>query len=359
MSQLRLTQDSIIVGIDVHKYAHTAVALDCFGQEIGQYAFTNDQLEQCVGWLQSVGTKQKQVIGLEDLQGNGNHLAKYLLNSGYCVYHVPAVVTDRLRKHSVHRDKSDVLDAGRVGKAILTQGESALPAVQILPKNTETIKTLDLLVREREDLVGQQTELKNQLHALMHQHYGNGYRQAFKTCFSRSAIAWYTEDLAKITTGVAGSIVRHLTRLTIVQEQIKTIDKELTTTSQNVSEVIKLMTIRGCGLVTACKIMAEIKTIQRFTTESKLAKYAGIAPTEKSSAGKGRLRTNPFGNRKLNRAIHTIALSQLGNRGLPEARNYFTKKCQEGKSKLWAIRCLKRQVIKAVFAQLTEETIVA
>jgi hypothetical protein len=32
---------SIIIGIDVHKYIHQAVALSCFGEELGKLQFSN------------------------------------------------------------------------------------------------------------------------------------------------------------------------------------------------------------------------------------------------------------------------------------------------------------------------------
>jgi len=95
--------------------------------------------------------------------------------------------------------------------------------------------------------------------------------------------------------------------------------------------------------------MAEIVSVVRFESRDRLAKYAGIAPVRRGSGKTNRVYTNPSGNRNLNQAIHTIALSQIGNRGLPEAQAYYQKKISEGKSKLWAIRCLKRQIINRVY----------
>jgi transposase len=107
-------------------------------------------------------------------------------------------------------------------------------------------------------------------------------------------------------------------------------------------------------VLTAVKIVVEIGELRRFQTEAKLAKYAGIAPIQSQSGKKNRYHTNPFGNRKLNKAVHTIALPQIGKSGNGESKTYYQKKLAEGKSKLWALRCLRRYVIRRIYSTLRE-----
>jgi len=349
-----LTTSSIVIGIDVHKYAHTAVALDCLGKEKERLTFSNDELDKCVGWLSRLGSTENLLIGLEDVNGHGFHVAKRLEEKGFSLIYVPPVLTDRERAHSVHKDKSDVLDAKRVGKVILHKKEETLPATWSIPQEKEHIRAIDLLLQERRDLVREQTRLKNQLHVLFHQHYGNGYRKGFASTFSLKALSWYTASLKKETSYLARSILRRIERLELIYNQIKEIDQTLYEESRHVPAISKLSrNLRGCGHLTACKVVAEIVTIFRFLDRDKLAKYTGIAPITKGTGRTIRVHTNPYGNRKLNQAIHTIALSQIGNRSLPEARAYYEKKLSEGKSKLWALRCLKRQIINRVYDILT------
>jgi transposase len=174
-------KDSIIVGIDVHKYAHQAVALGCFGEELGALAFSNDEIQKCIDWLGNLGKKEDIIVGLEDVNGLGIHLTRELQTAGFSLRYSPAVYTERERKHSTQRDKNDYLDAKRVGKVILTKSEETLPATHIVPQ--EIIRTLDLLLQERDELVKEQTALKNQLHGLLHQYYGNSYKQTFRNLF--------------------------------------------------------------------------------------------------------------------------------------------------------------------------------
>ena len=101
----QLTKDTIAVGVDVHKYSHTAVAQDCLGTELGNLEFTNQSLEDFVLWLESLAPRQLIIVGLEDMNGHGLHLGTYLYSRKFQVVYVPAVMTDRERKHSTHKEK--------------------------------------------------------------------------------------------------------------------------------------------------------------------------------------------------------------------------------------------------------------
>lgn len=349
-----LTVQSIVVGIDVHKYSHTAVAMDCLGQKISDLSFSNDQLEDCVSWLSSLGSKERVIVGLEDTNGNGLHVTGRLQKEGFYLHYVPPILTDRARKHSIYHDKSDDIDAMRVGKAIITKSEQALPAKNIIPNSRGSIRIIDLLVQERQTLLKEQTALKNQLHALLHQYYGNNYRHDFKNIFSHKALLWLENEINNSDSFLSGSILRRIERLKVIQKQIMEIDQSLKSESAALPSIKKLYTcLVGCGLLTACKIIAEIGEADRFTTQDQLAMYAGIAPVKYQSGKSGRYHTNPAGNRRLNQAVHTVALSQIGNKGKKEAKDYYQRKLTEGKSKLWALRCLKRQIVKSIFEILS------
>ena len=68
-----------------------------------------------------------------------------------------------------------------------------------------------------------------------------------------------------------------------------------------------------------------------------------------------RHRLHRGGDRQLNRAIHIIALSRAKTD--PETRAYLARKHAEGKTKLEAIRCLKRHLARRIWRLLyTAET---
>jgi transposase len=111
-----------------------------------------------------------------------------------------------------------------------------------------------------------------------------------------------------------------------------------------------LLEIPGCGVNTAARILAEDGDVGRFSNEAKLASYAGVAPLDASSGRQKRHRLNRTGNRQLNRAIFTIALTQI--RIHPPARDYMTRRIAEGKTHREALRALKRQLIRTIYRVL-------
>lgn len=71
---------------------------------------------------------------------------------------------------------------------------------------------------------------------------------------------------------------------------------------------------------------------------------AGVAPIPVSSGRHDRHRLDRGGNRQLNRALHVIAITR--GRTDPETRAYLQRKEAEGKSRIEAMRCLKRYLAR-------------
>jgi hypothetical protein len=74
---------------------------------------------------------------------------------------------------------------------------------------------------------------------------------------------------------------------------------------------------------------------------------------EASSGEVVRHRLSLAGNRKLNYALHMVAVCQARSDAL--GGTYYRKKMAEGKSRKEALRCLKRRVSDAVFRSLVAD----
>jgi transposase len=83
---------------------------------------------------------------------------------------------------------------------------------------------------------------------------------------------------------------------------------------------------------------------ERFATEAQFARIAGVAPIPVSSGRHDRYRLDRGGNRQLNRALHVIAITR--GRIDPGTRAYLARKEAEGKSRIEAMRCLKRHLAR-------------
>jgi len=350
----------LYVGMDIHKDNHTAVATNCFGQNLLEKKIANSK-EDFAGFVAAVKQLSKQsnlipVFGLEDSYGYGHRLASHLYQQGFLVKMVAPVLVDRARQRETHPEKSDLLDAFQVAK-VLVQRTDKLPNYSI-SRDDEIAKTIKELSLDREFLIKEQTRLKNQLHRLLHQSYNSEYRNKFKDVFSLKALRyWQTYPLPRKSdkTGtnsfiLKNQIKRKVKRLLDIRDEIKTIEAELAVLIKQTNQ--KLDTLNGCGIALASKVLAEIRNIERFRSASALAKYAGLCPREKSSGKTFRHIKTKSGNRRLNMAIHRIALSQISRTGNQCAKTYFQRKVSEGKTKFQALCCLKRRLIDIIFMML-------
>ncbi|MSS38551.1 IS110 family transposase [Clostridium sp. WCA-389-WT-23D1] len=122
-----------------------------------------------------------------------------------------------------------------------------------------------------------------------------------------------------------------------------------------------LMTMPGIDIITAANILAEIGNIDRFPNAKKLAKFAGIAPINFSSAGKGKDVCPKQGNRRLQAIFYFLAIQmvQVAPSGTPRNalfREYFLKKLEEGKNKPQALICIARRLVNIVYGMLKNHT---
>jgi len=105
------------------------------------------------------------------------------------------------------------------------------------------------------------------------------------------------------------------------------------------------------GPVIAAAVIGEVRDVSRFGSRDRFAAYNGTAPIEVSSGQRKVHRLSRRGNRRLNHAIHIVAITQVGHRH-SQGRAYYDKKLAEGKTPKEALRALKRQVSNAIFGCL-------
>ena len=114
-----------------------------------------------------------------------------------------------------------------------------------------------------------------------------------------------------------------------------------------------LTNIFGIGPILAARIIGTVGDVTRFPSKAHFASYSGTAPVEASSGEVVRHRLSMAGNRKLNYALHMVAVCQA--RSDIRGAAYYRKKMAEGKSRKEALRCLKRRISDAVYKSLTAD----
>ena len=113
------------------------------------------------------------------------------------------------------------------------------------------------------------------------------------------------------------------------------------------------MGLPGVGPVVAARTLADVGDIARFADRNRFASWTGTAPLDASSGEQNRHRLSRAGNRRMNHMIHIAAISQI--RLDTKGRTYYRRKQAAGKTKLEALRCLKRRISDAVYRQLVTD----
>jgi len=140
---------------------------------------------------------------------------------------------------------------------------------------------------------------------------------------------------------------------------IRTLDRKIADLNERIEDEVEasgttLTEIFGIGPILAAKIVGTVGGVVRFPTRAHFASYSGTAPVEASSGEVVRHRLSLAGNRKLNNALHMVAVCQA--RSDARGGTYYRKKIAEGKSRKEALRCLKRRISDAVFKSLMADS---
>ena len=116
-----------------------------------------------------------------------------------------------------------------------------------------------------------------------------------------------------------------------------------------------LVTLCGFGPRTGARTLAEIGDPNRFETGSRLASYAGLAPTDWRS---GKSINGAFqhrgGNHRLKNAMFLAAF--VATQHDPDARAYYQRKRDEGKKHNAAVICVARRRCDLILAMLKTAT---
>jgi transposase len=165
--------------------------------------------------------------------------------------------------------------------------------------------------------------------------------------------------LARVRPGSAVERARKQIARDLVGD-IRRLDAQLKANKAQMAEILaetdtSLAAIDGVGPVVAARLLGRTGRASRFPTSAAFASYCGTAPIEISSGEKVRHRLSRQGDRKLNNALHTIALTQVRMPG-SQCRIYYDRKIAQGKTHAEAMRCLRRRLTDHVWrAMIADE----
>jgi len=328
-----------VIGIDTHKGTLSACAVDGLGAVIAERTFPCDPdgLAELVGWARPLATDGR--VGVEGSASYGAPAARLLLAAGLEVREVPPHLSRSERHRTRRAGKSDPGDALAIARVTLREAE--LPPVRLDDRTAD----LGLLVDAREALVQEQTRTRNRLHAHLVV-LAPGYGQTAAQLVSRRQLDAVATLLAPLE-GTRAELARALLG------DLRTLGGRVKDLERRIGRLVAghpVLGLPGVGALTAAWLIAEAGDVERFASPAAFAMLAGVAPIPASSGERQRMRLNRGGNRRLNRALYTIALAQTWHH--PPARAYIARKRSEGMSWKEALRCLKHRIARPVFRLL-------
>jgi len=333
----------VVIGADLHKRSHTLVAVDETGRKLAE----KDVSATPAGHLEVrrwLGQWPDRIIALEDCRHLSRSLERDLLRAGEHVVRVPPKLMAGARRSTREPGKSDPIDAIAVARAALREPD--LPVATLDGPERD----VRLLVDHRDDLVATRTQEQNRLRWHLHE-LMPGEEPAPRSLDRGHVLAALEQRLVD-QPGVVGRLARELVvRIRELTMAIDALEREIARLVERLGP--NLLTLTGCGPLTAAKLIGETAGIARFHSKAAFARHNGSAPVPVWSGNVVRHRLSRGGNRQLNLALHRIAITQMQRPG--PGREYIDHRRLAGDTKTEAIRALRRRISDEVFRRMRDD----
>ncbi len=236
---------------------------------------------------------------------------------------MPAKLTARARVFDTGQGrKTDPVDAHSVAVAALRA--KGLRQVTV----DDVTVALRLLADRRDGLGHARTDLLNRIHQLLLELLPGGAKKFLSAPQARALLNTVRpRDLVGRTRRRLTSEL--ISELVQVDKKIKAADKELNELVATTGS--SLQDLNGIGPCGAARLIGDVANISRFATRGHFASWNGTAPLDASSGDQQRHRLSRAGNRRINRALHIMAVVQL--RHDTEGRAYYRRKLAAGKTR--------------------------
>lgn len=196
----------------------------------------------------------------------------------------------------------------------------------------EIFRKLKQKTREYDQLVGERTVVKNQLHAEQTEAYP-----------------------------AKESIARMRTRISLLNKQVRQIKEEMSgllKQDQAINKSVELITsIPGVGILTAATVLAETNGFELIRNKRQLTSYAGLDVREKVSGTsvRGKPKISKKGNRYLRKAMYMPALTAIRYEG--RFKILFTRLVSRHGIKMKAAVAVQRKLLEMIYTLYKTDTV--
>lgn len=252
------------IGMDVHRdFCVVAIAEAGEVRSAGRIATTPETLQL---FAHSLAPTDRVAL---EVTGNAGEIARILRP------HVADVIVVSPNDTGISRAraKTDRLDARTLAK-LLAAGE--LDAVWM---PDEWARAMRRRLSRRSQLVRSRTRAKNEIHAVLIRRLQG--RPPVTDLFGVTGRAWLNQlELPNDETETIAACLRHVDFLNV---EIGELDRLIAREALGNTSVLRLMTIPGVSVITACTLIATIGEIDRFPSARRLVGYLGLDPRVRQS----------------------------------------------------------------------------
>jgi transposase len=334
----------VVIGVDTHKDTHTAAVLDArTGGLLARATVSADPDGYAALAALAEQHSGLRAWAMEGTGGYGAGLARHLEQASELV-----IELDRPKRPARRAGaKSDPIDAERAARDALARTRLAQP------KTGPERAALQMRLTARRAAVEAGGDAQRQLHAMVIT-APEVVRARFRGQSTRAMIG----TAARLRPAAGSADVAVITALTVLRDlarRVRYLQAEAAEHEAAIRAIVRswrpdLLTLTGVGPIVAATVLTAWSHPGRCRDDAAFAMLGGAAPIPASSGKTVRHRLNRAGDRQLNRALHTIALSRLKHD--QRTREYADRRRTQGMTDREIKRCLKRYIARELYRRL-------
>jgi transposase len=392
----------LFVGIDVAKKTHVLAARNADGEPVKETLKFNNSLagfslaEQRI--IESNLPKEEILIGFEVSGNFWESLYDYLHAKGYQVVLLSPYCTDKYRKMTGGKIKTDKIDAYAIAGYLRLND---LTPAHVAEGDTKRLREL---TRMKSNLNNYAKKLMREGYALLHvifpefeSHFANPFAIVARSILRKYPNAFAlrkakADDLVKIARKVQGNtfsekkaqeligtaktsvatdrvVDTRSFNLGIILDQMEATEKSISAIGEEIAKILvkpidengrgigkKLSTIPGVGVNTIATIVGELGDIDRFSNAKQVVKYFGLFP-QHSESGVGKKANPPMAKCGSANARHAVYLASVAClKHNPDLKGVYDRKLAEGKSPVQALIVVCHKLIHIIYSMLKYDT---
>lgn len=257
-----------VLGIDLAKKNFQIHGLDSKGRKVKKKSLKRDE------FFQEVICLKPEKVAFEAC-GSAHYWGRRFRDAGIEVMMIPAQYV----KPFVRTNKSDAADAEAIANAAMH------PSIRTVPIKTDWHLDLQMLHREREQLVAHRTLLVNQLRAFLYE------RGEIASLGKHNAIKLARDILLqeRFSSEFKACIERMLEQYNACQQMIERSEARILAMAAENPDIKRMQEIPGVGIMSATAFAAAIPDKAEFKNGRHLAAWLGLVPRHTGTGGKIRV----------------------------------------------------------------------